>query len=80
MADMTRKHHALIADAVTHAACKAVESIPSSESDWLVYRTIRSILVEEFAKRLRFTNDKFDPKEFGNLIPHKLDDAKKEVG
>lgn len=75
MADMTHKHHILIADAINRGVLdfyeamlgnSLFEEIPRSQRR-LIIKHLHHHLVKSFVATLRYTHDKFDESEFKNL-------------
>jgi hypothetical protein len=88
MADMTAKHHTLIADAIVAGAVNAAHSIaeagkhvwedtnvPSPYRVEALYQRFRNQMVQAVCERLRFTHDKFVPGEFSRKVPTNLKGA-----
>lgn len=83
MADMNKRHHKLISDAVV----EGIEAIANSDAikrqlkdggdTLLIQRWVSTLMAESLAKSLAYTHDNFDPREFKRSITQPFTDRKR---
>jgi hypothetical protein len=66
MADMSKKHHTLIQDALVEGVlavfddCRLIRKLPNVQDRRFVASVLSRILAEGMAEKLRYTHDQFD--------------------